>query len=391
MSGIWMKWKINSIGLYNQIFHAIFSGLQPICIINCPIFIIHLSNISNMPKDVGLSAMLRIEIMNDRLRKDKWWTKEALFKEVNRYVEALRDKPVAESTLRGDLEVIKDRAGENFIEEMRVPNGGKRKRLHFRYADPEFSYFGAAPLASGEYAILQQAIELLSEIKADTVVNELKEIIQKLKFSYQTPEWQRVQYEQPDLLGLDLMQQLYEAIRDKKVIGFRYQPFDQKQPQDFVMHPYVLKEYNKRWYVVGLAEPQQKIWVCAFDRFKSDPKIKSHPFIAPDALGFDPVGHFKDVIGPTVRKENPVEEVILKFTANRAPYVITKKLHHSQELLRTYADGSVSFRYRLRFNKELLGLILGFGEDVQVMGPLSLVEKVSRAMEGILKHYKKHL
>lgn len=340
-----------------------------------------------MPKQLGLSAMQRIQIMDDRLRKDKWWTRDALFHEVNRHLEASKNTVASNTTLRGDLETIQDKAGDNLLCEMRQANGKVRKSLHYRYSDPDYSYFGALPLNTDEFEVLQQAIELLEQIKADEVADELKGIIQKLKFKYETPLAPRVLYEQPDLQGIELMKQLYEAIRDRKVIGFKYQPFDQKEPQDFLLHPYVLKEYNKRWYVVGLAEPQKEIWVCAFDRFKSDPKVKLLSFKEPTAVGFNPETYFKDVIGPTVRKENPVEEVVLKFKANRAPYIITKKLHQSQELLKAYKDGSVSFAYQLRFNRELLALLMSFGPDVMIMKPESLKEKVTNTAEAILGLY----
>ncbi len=93
------------------------------------------------------------------------------------------------------------------------------------------------------------------------------------------------------------------------------------------------------------------------------------------------------MIGPTVRKGNPVEEVVLKFTPNRAPYVLTKKLHSSQELLKTYKDGSLSFSYRLRYNRELHGILLGFGSDVKVIKPASLQQKIRETAEAIVGMY----
>lgn len=340
-----------------------------------------------MPKQLGLSAMQRIQVMNDRLRRDKWWTKETLFYEVNRYLETARDKPAAESTLRGDLETIKEKAGDDLLCEMRLSGGAKRKKCHYRYANPDFSYFGAPALEAGECAVIHQAIELLGQIKADEAADQLKEIIQKLQYSYESPAIPRIIFEQPDVQGIALMQQLYEAIRDKQVIGFRYQPFDQKEPQDFMMHPYVLKEFNKRWYLVGLAEPQKEIWVCAFDRFKSDPKIKSLSYIEPAHVLFEPVNYFRNVIGPTVRKEFPVEEMALKFKPNRVPYIITKPLHHSQQLLKTFKDGGAAFSYHLRFNRELLALILSFGEDVTVVSPATLAERVKQSIQNMMALY----
>lgn len=344
-----------------------------------------------MPKSIGLSALQRIEIMDDRLRRDRWWTKEMLFREVNRYLEGNGDIPAAESTLRGDLETIKLKAGEHFLSEMKATEGGGRKKLHVRYDAPDFSFFGASPLEPYEYDALGQAIELLGQIRAGEVAGQLQEIIQKLKSSYDLPTKPRIIFEQPDLKGIDLLQQLYEAISRQQVIGFVYQPFNQQGPLNMVMHPYVLKEYNRRWYVVGLSEPQKAIWVCALDRFKGEPKVKGLAYIGPGEAGFDPLKYFADVIGPTVMSESPVEEVDLKFRADRVPYIITKKLHPSQELLKTFKDGSASFRYRLRYNRELLALILGFGADVKVMAPASLVCKVTEAIRQMANQYPKYL
>ncbi len=343
----------------------------------------------SMPTHIGLSAMKRIEILDNCLRHDRWWSKIMLLQEVNRHVEAIRDRPISDATLRNDLEEIERKAGGNLLCEMRLTYSGLKKQKHYRYGNRDFSFFKKPPLEAAEYDILQQAVDLLSQLEGFEIADDLKDIVAKLQYSYPPPDNPKVVFGQTGKrLGIDLMQELYEAIRDKQVIAFDYQPFDQALPQIFMLHPYLLKEYNSRWYVVGLAEPHREIWVCALDRFKSQPRARHRiVFIPPVQAGFDAEKHFADVIGPTVRKECPVEDIVVKFKATRVPYIITKPLHHSQQLLKSYKDGSASFSFRLRYNRELLGLILGFGADVKVLKPISLAEKVKETIRKILDNY----
>jgi len=237
---------------------------------------------------------------------------------------------------------------------------------------------------------LQQAIQVLQQVKGFAISEELKSLVVKLKYVMPIQsEVPTVLFDGPDRFeGMELMQQVYDAINKQQVIAFQYQPFNEKAPVEFTLHPYLLKEYNNRWYLVGYAIPKNEIWICALDRFKSDPKPRlRNEYLPPAAVGFDPVAYFADVIGPTVRKENPVEEVVLKFTPNRAPYVSTKNLHSSQELLKTYKDGSVSFSYRLRYNRELHGILMGFASDVKVLKPASLQQKIKDTAEAIVAMY----
>lgn len=113
------------------------------------------------------------------------------------------------------------------------------------------------------------------------------------------------------------------------------------------------------------------------DRFKTDPKPRPRVnYIGASTTGFDPYLHFADVIGPTVNRDRPVEEVRLKFSNTRTPYIVTKPIHSSQKLVKVQKNGSATFTYQLRFNKELLSTLLGFGEDVIVIYPNHLKEKI---------------
>ena len=94
-----------------------------------------------MPTHIGLSAMNRLEILDNCFRHDKWWSKVMLLQEVNRHVEAIRDRPISDATLRNDLEEIERKASDNLLCELRLTNGGLKKQKHYRYGNRDFSFF----------------------------------------------------------------------------------------------------------------------------------------------------------------------------------------------------------------------------------------------------------
>lgn len=338
-----------------------------------------------MPLNVGISASARIELLDSLFRHDRWWSKEELLTEINKHVEAVKEKKISDATLRNDLEEIKNLAQDHFLEEER-----DRRKKYYRYSTREFSIYNIEHLQPEDYDCIQQAIGLLQQIKGFAIAHDLEAIITKLKYTYpkanQSP---MVLFDSPEhFAGMELMQQVYDAIIKQQVIHFLYQPFDKPFQEDFTIHPYLIKEYNNRWYLVGWVIPQNEIWTFALDRFKSDPKPKPKiQYIRAAEVGFDPHRHFADVIGPSVIKENSVEEIKLKFNSKRSPYIITKPLHNSQELIKTNKNGSSLFTYHLRYNKELLSLLLSFGSDVKVIAPGHLKEKIlSEAQKLSLKY-----
>jgi len=95
---------------------------------------------------------------------------------------------------------------------------------------------------------------------------------------------------------------------------------------------------------------------------------------------------FKDIIGVTLSRGNPVEEVVFWVDNNNANYVITKPFHHSQEVVETREDG-VIFRIRVRYNYELERLILGFGNSIVVLAPSRLRRKISSLLKKAAANY----
>jgi predicted DNA-binding transcriptional regulator YafY len=67
--------------------------------------------------------------------------------------------------------------------------------------------------------------------------------------------------------------------------------------------------------------------------------------------------------------------------------VLTKPLHHSQQVLKENEDGIV-IRIDVVLNFELEREILGFGECMKVLAPRKLVSQIKRRLLDASKNYQ---
>jgi predicted DNA-binding transcriptional regulator YafY len=76
----------------------------------------------------------------------------------------------------------------------------------------------------------------------------------------------------------------------------------------------------------------------------------------------------------------------LKFTPERARWV-TKEVWHPQQEAHTEPDGSLVLTFPYSDDRELVGDILRFGADVEVVGPAGLRGRIKRALHGAVGRY----
>ena len=102
---------------------------------------------------------------------------------------------------------------------------------------------------------------------------------------------------------------------------------------------------------------------------------------------FDGDTYYKNTFGVTVLAEEHVQEIHLKFDRSNAPYVTTKPIHHSQQVLKTNTDGSIVVCIYVHINFELERLILGFGDSVEVLKPRLLRKRIFGKLERSIQNY----
>ena len=69
------------------------------------------------------------------------------------------------------------------------------------------------------------------------------------------------------------------------------------------LHPYLLREYNRRWYVVGAAEQDNAMLTFALERILNIVPLPSHKYR--DYEG-DIIEWYEDIVGVTNLKDSRV-------------------------------------------------------------------------------------
>ena len=194
-----------------------------------------------------------------------------------------------------------------------------------------------------------------------------------------------------NLTNIDLLPVFYKAIANKQVLRFDYQRFGQ-EPFTLTFHPQFIKEYNGRWFVFGEGdrEPYQAYNV-PLDRIVGEVSEMNNVEYIPAPKGFYQE-FFNNIIGVTHEKGAKVEEVIIR-TKSEYQYglLLTKPLHHSQKEIKPfgeYEDGNYGeVRLTIEPNRELRGRILLYGDNLEVISPLSLREQIMDTLKRQLAQY----
>lgn len=330
------------------------------------------------------NALIRYKTIDKCLQNQfKAWTLNDLIEACSDalYEYEGRDVNVSKRTVQLDIQLMRsDKLGYN------APIVVYDKK-YYRYEDSNYSITNI-PLTENDMNVLSETVEMLKQFKDFSLFSELGGIIQRLEDKVYTEKTNRAAIIHLDknegLKGLQFLDIVYQAILKKICLKIEYQSFKARKSQEVVFHPYILKEFNNRWFIVGKKTGNKNILTLALDRIiaidlalEVDYKIRN----------FDGDKHYKNTIGVTVLNDSSLHTVTMKVDRHNAPYVTTKPFHHSQEIIERLADGSVIFSVHVHLNFEFERLVLGFGESLEVLKPRVFRNRISKKLKSAASLY----
>jgi len=260
-----------------------------------------------------------------------------------------------------------------------------------RYADPSFSIF-TKKLSPDEERLLSEVLSTIGQFDGLDNFEWLDGLKQRLNIS----EGKRIISfaNNPYLHNSNLLGKLFTAISNKVVVNLSYHTFsDPENVRQVVLHPYLLKQYNNRWYLLGAAEDGY-ILNFALDRIDDIEQISNIKYMESDE-GLEE--RFYDIVGVTLPKDTDVEKILLWVSDEQYPYIETKPIHGSQRIIRGsradqlhkdygFADGHF-VEISCIVNTELKQLIASFIDQVVVLTPTSLRDEMMGRLESLIKKY----
>ena len=174
-----------------------------------------------------------------------------------------------------------------------------------------------------------------------------------------------------------------EAINNSLKLIFTYAGFSRSRAEaNIIFHPYFLKRYKQRWYMIGLKEKGESIRTYALDRVRSM-AILTENFEMPETFNAEQM--FAHIVGVTTSRAD-IKTVKLRTTTTQAKYFRALPLHPSQRE-ETHDDYSI-FTYKLKLNYELAHEILSLGDAVKVLEPPELKAMVVTDLKNALAQYE---
>ena len=325
---------------------------------------------------VKKNAIMRYKILDSLLsNRNRYYSISELLEKVNEALELDGMEPVSRRCIEKDLNTLECAPYEAVIE--RVWYHGKKC---IRYAEEGFSIF-TKKLTEEEENLLSEVLNTIGQFDGlDTF-----EWLDSLKKRLDIKEHRRIiQFDSnPYFEGRNLIGSLFTAISNKQVLALKYHTFKDPQVKEVVVYPYLLKEYNNRWFlIVGVEDGT--ILNFALDRIDDFKPIPHIDYIEPDE---DLESRFDDIVGVTLFKDKPTEDILLWVNEEGFQYVKTKPLHGSQRDVKGEEDKAVRERYpalqggrffRLQciLNYELEQLLMSKMNQLVVLKPSTLKDSL---------------
>lgn len=176
------------------------------------------------------------------------------------------------------------------------------------------------------------------------------------------------------------------AMKDGKAIALTYQSYTRTEPNTFTAHPYCLKRFRQRWYLLARSENHEHPRIYSLDRIQNVEELDKPAGIPKD---FDAGEYFSRYFG-IISQDRPAETVELKVDADQVMYFRSLPLHPSQTEKETNERYSV-FRFRLVPTFDFKQEILSHGPSVEVIAPEALREEIKGDIAKMASRYAKGL
>ena len=332
----------------------------------------------------NLDALIRYHTI-DRCLQNRYrkWIWENLSDECLKAISETRNidskSSISKRTIENDIRIMRsDILGYN------API--VRKNGFFFYSDPDYSVKNLS-LSKKDIENLSFAIKMLNQYKGLKILQDIEGIFNKLESNVYLKTKKETQniVEFETLLpakGIEHINFFLDCIIENWVVELIYQRFESKESKQHIFHPYFLKEFRNRWYVIGLTEKRNTINTFALDRIV-DLKLSDKPYKTNELL--NPQTFFNHTIGVSYA-ENTSDIVILKFPSQQADYIKTQPLHPTQQIISDNPTG-LTISLNLVLNYELESLLLSYGNNVEVVKPVILRKRMIERITEVSKIY----
>lgn len=229
---------------------------------------------------------------------------------------------------------------------------------------------------------IYQIVEDADEVKTDRLIESFQ-IFNALSISDSVSNQIILEKRKPS--GTENMHGLLHAIKNRFQIQFTHEKFwkENSEKQKRTVYPLALKEARYRWYLIAQDAKDGVVKTFGLDRI-SDLDITRKKFEYPK--DFNPEEKFRNSFGIVADATKP-EKIKLWLTHRQADFIKSLPLHHSQTFILENEEECIIELF-ISPTYDFIMELLSLGQEVKVLEPESLKNKMMEMLEATLKRYK---
>lgn len=189
----------------------------------------------------------------------------------------------------------------------------------------------------------------------------------------------------------DYLHKVIDAMKKKVRVSVKYSRYESNTVSVVNFEPYCLKLFNQRWYLLAhfhrdaTPEKEERDYyaVYSFDRIQ-EMTLTDIKFEVRD--DFDAHEYFSECFGVLAGDGTNAEHIKLRAYGKQRFYLRDLPLHHSQKEV-GHGENWIDYEYYMRPTNDFCGHLLSLSNQVKILEPKSLAQKLCNIMVETLKNY----
>ena len=328
------------------------------------------------------APFLRQIIVDKCVSGDREMTSNEIMQAVNAYFQS-QNMPIVTSknTIMDDIENIP------LVWNVEVTKTRRGKFVYYHYKDPLFSIY-KSKIKTDDLEKINDTIKALKKyvgLPQCAWVENVNAILHAYAYDNNDEEPIVTFSHNPEYAdNLKHFTPLVDFIKSKTAIELTYKKFNSEEVTTRILHPYRLKEYKSRWYLVGWCKEHPDHPSCyGLERIisfsKSDEVYLKNP-------GFDIEEYFRSMVGLTIYDGTVPQDVFIWVHKEEYPYIKTDPIHHSQKYV-CDKDGGMIISLHLYVNTELEMELMSYGKWIKVLAPPELRQTMKDNVKIMTGYY----
>ncbi len=348
--------------------HSIY-GMKIICIFICCVNHSHaVHKIKRMP--INKSAFRRYQIIDQLVRN-----KMKMYPTMDEIIEACREKlqiDTSPETIQKDMAQMRELPPDGFD----APIYYDRGKRGYAYSDPDY-VLGGVSLTDSDIEAIRESLEFIQTIGGSRISEKFKNAMEKVlstaleEFPNSTKKQTILQTMNPPVSrGFEHFDLFYKACWEKTSVSFVHYNYKKREFKAITIHPFLIKEFENKWYIIGYSEQHKEVRTFGMDRV-FDPFPLKKTFISVDKAIIE--REAKDYYGVFPIPKQKKQRIKIQVSDLATNYFEAYPLHESQKIKKE-PNGYSIVSFQLVPTIELTRLFLSHGHHIQIIEPQWLIE-----------------